>query len=111
MKGLLLGLLVRFARGERYKNAPSMEARCQWAVFAFFPILIGSCLCIVPALLPGANGAMLCLSLLACFLFACLATVVWAVFVPLKASRIASIVLWILLIWAVAHLDLQKFTF
>ena len=108
MKALILGLLLRFARGERYQHLPSVELRCQWAVFAFFPILLGSCIYVVRALLPGTSLAILCLSLLVCLFFACLAAVGWAMFVPLKASKIASIILWILLIWEVAHLSIAN---
>ena len=109
MKRILLGLLVRYARGERYADIALMEMRCQLAVFAFFPIFTGSFIWVAHSCLHGAGLVVLSLSVLACLLFACSAVVGWAMLVPLNASRIASVILWILLIWFVARLDFTKF--
>jgi hypothetical protein len=109
MKEILLGLLIRYAKGERYKDVAPMEIRCQLAIFAFFPIFIGSFIWVAHTFLHGTGLVALGLSALACLLFACLAAFGWAMLMPLKASMIASVILWILLIWVVAHLDFTKF--
>ncbi len=108
MKKLVLGLVLRIAKGERYKDLAPTEMRCQFAAFAFIPFFIGTFIYIGHPLLHGGL-AMLCFALLASLSLACLVVVGWAMFVPLKASRILSVILWILLIWVVAHLDFTKF--
>jgi len=109
MRSLILGLLVRIARGERYHHLVPAELRCQLAVFASFPIFIIGFLYVGHPLLHGASVPMVCFYLLASLLVTVLLVAAWAILIPLRASLVCSVSLWLLVIWDVCHIDLAKF--
>jgi hypothetical protein len=108
MRRLLFGLVLRIAKGERYESIEPLELRCQLAVFAFIPIFLLT-LYFGHPLWYGASTFALGVYVLGAVLVACAAVIGWAMFVPVTLSKIASIALWIFVIWIVWHLDFMSF--
>jgi hypothetical protein len=100
---------MRIARGERYERLSSDEMRCQLAIFASFPIFIAGLLFIGLPLLHGAGFPLICLYFLASLIVTSLLVVAWAILIPLRASLVVSVLLWIFVIWRVCQADLAKY--